>query len=108
MLLNGGTFEGRRYLKPETVALMASDHISPETSIARADFYNPGAGSGFELGFAVRTEVPPNICRTSHGLWANTARTASPALSSSSIPKTTCLRSSWCRPRRSAAGFSLS
>src|SRR5215472_15449879 len=28
MLLNGGTFEGRRYLKPETLALMASDHTS--------------------------------------------------------------------------------
>jgi CubicO group peptidase (beta-lactamase class C family) len=35
MLLNGGTFEGRRYLKPETIALMTSDHIGPETKIAR-------------------------------------------------------------------------
>src|SRR5450631_2821960 len=35
MLLNGGTFEGRRYLKPETIALMASDHIGPDTHIAR-------------------------------------------------------------------------
>ena len=60
MLLNGGTFEGRRYLKAETVALMASDHIGPETKIARDQFYFPGANSGFGLGFAVRTSVPPN------------------------------------------------
>jgi CubicO group peptidase (beta-lactamase class C family) len=60
MLLNGGTFEGRRYLKPETVALMTSDHIGPETKIARDQFYFPGATSGFGLGFAVRTSTPPN------------------------------------------------
>jgi len=60
MLLNGGTLEGRRYLKPETVALMASDHIGPETGIARDYAYYPGATSGFGLGFAVRTSVPPN------------------------------------------------
>jgi CubicO group peptidase (beta-lactamase class C family) len=60
MLLNGGTFEGRRYLKPGTIALMTSDHIGPETKIARDDFYFPGATSGFGLGFAVRTSVPPN------------------------------------------------
>jgi CubicO group peptidase (beta-lactamase class C family) len=60
MLLNGGTFEGRRYLKPETIALMTSDHIGPETRIARDNFYFPGAGSGFGLGFAVRTAPPTN------------------------------------------------
>ena len=60
MLLNGGTLEGRRYLKPETMALMTSDHIGPETRIARDQFYFPGATSGFGLGFAVRTLVPPN------------------------------------------------
>jgi CubicO group peptidase (beta-lactamase class C family) len=60
MLLNGGTLDGRRYLKPETVALMTSDHIGPETKIARDYFYFPGADSGFGLGFAVRTAQPPN------------------------------------------------
>ncbi len=58
MLLNGGSFEGRRYLKPETVALMTSDHIGPETKIARDRDYWPGPTSGFGLGFAVRT-LPP-------------------------------------------------
>jgi CubicO group peptidase (beta-lactamase class C family) len=59
MLLNGGTLVGHRYLKPETVALMTSDHIGPETKIARDDFYFPGTDSGFGLGFAVRTMQPP-------------------------------------------------
>ena len=60
MLLNGGTLDGRRYLKPETIASMASDHIGPETKIARDQFYFPGDTSGFGLGFAVRTAVPAN------------------------------------------------
>jgi CubicO group peptidase (beta-lactamase class C family) len=60
MLLNGGSLNGRRYLKPETIALMTRDHIGPETKIARGDRYYPGANSGFGLGFAVRTSVPPN------------------------------------------------
>lgn len=60
MLLNGGAFEGRRYLKPETIALMTSDHIGPETKIAHDYLYFPGATSGFGLGFAVRTSTPPN------------------------------------------------
>jgi CubicO group peptidase (beta-lactamase class C family) len=60
MLLNRGALEGRRYLKPETIELMASDHIGPATGIARDQFYFPGATSGFGLGFAVRTTVPAN------------------------------------------------
>jgi CubicO group peptidase (beta-lactamase class C family) len=60
MLLNGGTLDGRRYLKPETIALMTSDHIGPETGIIHDPFYFPGLTSGFGLGFAVRTIVPPN------------------------------------------------
>ncbi len=60
MLLNGGTLDGRRYLKPETVASMTADHIGPETKIARDQLYFPGEDSGFGLGFAVRTTVPAN------------------------------------------------
>jgi CubicO group peptidase (beta-lactamase class C family) len=60
MLLNGGELEGRRYLKRETAALMTSDHIGPETGILHDPFYFPGPGSGFGLGFAVRTAPPPN------------------------------------------------
>jgi CubicO group peptidase (beta-lactamase class C family) len=60
MLLNGGTLDGKRYLKPETIALMASDHIGQGTGIARDQSYYPGESSGFGLGFAVRTSVPPH------------------------------------------------
>ena len=60
MLLNGGTLDGRRYLKSETIALMTSDHIGPETRIGHDYFYFPGSSSGFGLGFAVRTSTPPN------------------------------------------------
>ncbi|MBR0798190.1 beta-lactamase family protein [Bradyrhizobium jicamae] len=58
MLLNGGIYDGRRYLKPETVALMTSDHVGPETGVERDKNYYPGPNSGFGLGFAVRTSVP--------------------------------------------------
>jgi CubicO group peptidase (beta-lactamase class C family) len=59
MLLNGGSLEGRRYLKGETVASMTSDHIGPETKITRDQFYFPGGDSGFGLGFAVRSSHEP-------------------------------------------------
>ena len=93
--------DGRRYLKPETVALMTSDHIGPETGIARDYALFPGDDE----------RLRPRLCRahvacrrTRRGRSANTAGTASPARSSSSIPRTTCSWSSWCRRRRSAAG----
>jgi CubicO group peptidase (beta-lactamase class C family) len=60
MLLNGGSLDGRRYLRPAALALMTSDHIGPETKITRDEFYFPGADNGFGLGFAVRTMTPPN------------------------------------------------
>jgi CubicO group peptidase (beta-lactamase class C family) len=60
MLLNGGELDGRRYLKSETVALMTSDQIGPETGIIHDPFYFPGPSSGYGLGFAVRPPPPPN------------------------------------------------
>ena len=56
LMLNGGTLDGRRYLAATTVALMTSDHIGPGSGIARDYYYFPGDGSGFGLGFAVRTK----------------------------------------------------
>jgi len=55
MLLEGGALDGERYLKPETVTSMTTDHIGPATKIARDYFYFPSGDSGFGLGFAVRT-----------------------------------------------------
>jgi CubicO group peptidase (beta-lactamase class C family) len=53
MLLNGGTLEGKRYLSPATVRLIASDHLgklpgSPGRNLLNVDGYT------FGLGFAVR------------------------------------------------------
>jgi CubicO group peptidase (beta-lactamase class C family) len=56
MLLNGGAFEGRRYLGPKTLAVMTSNHIGPAAGVVPGPYYLPGAGFGFGLGFAVRTE----------------------------------------------------
>jgi CubicO group peptidase (beta-lactamase class C family) len=56
MLLRGGTLEGRRYLKAETVALMTSDHVGEGSGVGRDYYYFPGDGSGFGYGFAVRTK----------------------------------------------------
>jgi CubicO group peptidase (beta-lactamase class C family) len=59
MLLNGGTLDGKRYLKAQTVARMISDHVGPKTRIARDQYDFPGGDSGFGLGFAVRTVSNP-------------------------------------------------
>ncbi|HWL21892.1 MAG TPA: serine hydrolase domain-containing protein, partial [Bradyrhizobium sp.] len=56
MLLNGGTLDGRTYLKPATFAAMTSDHIGPGTGVARNIYYYPGDGFGYGYGFGVRTD----------------------------------------------------
>jgi len=54
MLRNGGTFEGKRYLGPKTVAYMTSDQLG--AGIVPGPYYLPGPGYGFGLGFAVRKD----------------------------------------------------
>lgn len=56
MLLDGGKFEGKTYLSPKAYELMTTDHIGPESGVARDYFYFPGDGFGFGLGLAVRTD----------------------------------------------------
>jgi CubicO group peptidase (beta-lactamase class C family) len=56
MLLNGGTFDGKTYLKPATFKEMATDHVGPGSGVGRDYFYFPGDGFGFGLGLAVRTD----------------------------------------------------
>ncbi len=56
MLLNGGTFDGKTYLKPETFKEMSTDHVGPGSGVQRDYFYFPGDGFGFGLGLAVRTD----------------------------------------------------
>lgn len=56
MLLNGGTFDGKTYLKPETFKMMATDYVGPGSGVERDYFYFPGDGFGFGLGLAIRTD----------------------------------------------------
>jgi CubicO group peptidase (beta-lactamase class C family) len=56
MILNGGEFDGKRYLTPAAFKSMTSDHIGPGSGVARDYFYFPGDGFGFGYGFAVRTD----------------------------------------------------
>jgi CubicO group peptidase (beta-lactamase class C family) len=76
MLLNGGTLDGKRYLKPGTVALMTSDHIGPETRIAQDSSHSPAPYTGFGLGVAVQT-VKPSDTRAPIGVygWAGAGGT---------------------------------
>jgi CubicO group peptidase (beta-lactamase class C family) len=61
MLLSRGEFEGKRYLKADTVALMTSDHVGADTNIVHDKLYYPGGDNGFGLGFAVRTIAKPPL-----------------------------------------------
>ena len=56
MLLNGGELDGKRYLSPTSFKQMTSDHIGPDSGVARDYFYFPGDGFGFGYGLAVRTD----------------------------------------------------
>lgn len=56
MLLNGGSFDGVRILKPETIALMATDFLGD--AVTDRDWLIAGKGRvGFGLDFAVRVEA---------------------------------------------------
>jgi CubicO group peptidase (beta-lactamase class C family) len=57
MLLDGGTFEGKRYLSAAAFKDMMTDHIGPGTGIRHDQLYFPGDGFGYGYGLAVRTSV---------------------------------------------------
>jgi PDZ domain/Beta-lactamase len=54
MLLNGGELDGARILKPETVRLMTTNSLPPDIHLAGHEA-GPVYGTGWGLGFAVRT-----------------------------------------------------
>ncbi|UAL08743.1 serine hydrolase domain-containing protein [Caulobacter segnis] len=53
MLLNGGELEGKRILKPETVALMRTNALSDAIMNSDEPPFNTAKGRGFGLDFAV-------------------------------------------------------
>jgi CubicO group peptidase (beta-lactamase class C family) len=55
MLINGGTLDGVRILKPESVQLMRQNQVAPASDVKPWAYYYPGAGFGYGLGFGVRT-----------------------------------------------------
>jgi CubicO group peptidase (beta-lactamase class C family) len=54
MLLNGGELDGVRILKPETVRLMMTNSVPPDMHFAGHEA-GPAFGTGWGLGFAIRT-----------------------------------------------------
>jgi CubicO group peptidase (beta-lactamase class C family) len=56
MVLNGGQFDGKRYLSPAAFKSMTSDHVGPNSGVARDYYYFPGDGFGYGYGLAVRTD----------------------------------------------------
>src|SRR5580658_5463705 len=54
MLLNGGELDGVRILKPETVRLMMTNSLPPDMHMAGHEA-GPAYGTGWGLGFAIRT-----------------------------------------------------
>ena len=56
MLLNGGTLDGVRILKPSTVALMASDQLDPR--VTDRSWLSGKGQVGFGMDFAVRKARP--------------------------------------------------
>ena len=56
MVLNGGKLDGRQYLSPKSFQEMVSDHVGPDSGVARDFYYFPGDGFGYGLGFGVRTD----------------------------------------------------
>ena len=53
MMVNGGTYEGKRYLSKKTVELMLANHI---VGMAGTTIATTGPGYGFGLGFATRLD----------------------------------------------------
>ena len=76
MILNGGTLNGRRILKPETVAEMTKNQL-PESAIPIGLGEEKRTGLGFGLGFYVRvargdTDPASRVGEIGWGGWAST------------------------------------
>ena len=66
MLVNGGTLNGKRYLGPKTVELMASNHTG---DMVNGQFGRPARGMGFGLGVQVVLDPVAADLRVSPGTY---------------------------------------
>ena len=66
MLVNGGELNGRRYLGPRTIDLMASNHTG---DFVNGQFGRPARGMGFGLGVQVVEDPVAADLRQSKGSW---------------------------------------
>jgi len=64
MILDGGVFEGRRYLKAETVELMHTNVLAPGVEVTL--YFPDTVGLGFGMDFAIVQD--PIAAKTSQGL----------------------------------------
>jgi CubicO group peptidase (beta-lactamase class C family) len=65
MLVNGGELDGARILRPETVRLMATNHLSD--GVTDRSFLPSKGGVGFGIDFAVRVR-PPATAKENNGV----------------------------------------
>jgi CubicO group peptidase (beta-lactamase class C family) len=66
MMLNGGQLNGRRYLSPQTVALMTSNHTG---DMVNGQFGRPARGMGFGLSMQVVMDPVAADLRVSKGAY---------------------------------------
>jgi CubicO group peptidase (beta-lactamase class C family) len=66
MLLQGGQLNGKRFLSPKTVELMASNHVGELFDDAKFNGY-PGRGVGYGLGVSVMQDQVAAGMRVSNG-----------------------------------------
>ena len=66
MLVNGGVLNGRRYLSPKTVELMASNHTG---DMVNGQFGRPARGMGFGLGVQIVLDPVAADLRVSPGTY---------------------------------------
>ena len=66
MMLNGGELNGRRYLSPQTIALMTSNHTG---DMVNGQFGRPAHGMGFGLGVQVVEDPVAADLRVGKGAW---------------------------------------
>lgn len=79
MLLNEGKLEGKRYLSPTTIRLMASDHLAgrPGSPVSPGQLLMGVEGYTFGLGFMIRQETGISAVSGSAGeyMWAGAGGT---------------------------------